>query len=70
MVTRNERGHRERRDGNYVMIEMFQELQEQIQQLAAAFEQVISNRGNGRNSGPDHPREEKVTALSMTERTM
>ena len=70
MVTRNERGHRERRDGNYVMIEMFQELQEQIQQLAAAFEQVISNRGNDRNRDPDHPREEKVTALSMTERTM
>ena len=40
MAARNAREHRGRRGGNYVTVEMFQELQEQIQQLAAAFEEV------------------------------
>ncbi|RVW86221.1 RNA-directed DNA polymerase-like [Vitis vinifera] len=40
MAARNAREHRGRRGGNYVTVEMFQELQEQIQQLAATFEEV------------------------------
>ena len=40
MAARNAREHRGRRGGNYVTVEMFQELQEQIQQLAAPFEEV------------------------------
>ena len=65
MAARNARGHR---GGNYVTMEMFQELQELIQQLAAAFEQVTGNRGNGRNRDPDHSREEEEALYQLSER--
>ncbi|RVW90185.1 hypothetical protein CK203_041996 [Vitis vinifera] len=68
MAARNACGHRGCRGGNYVTMEMFQELQEQIQQLAAAFEQGTGNRGNGRNRDPDHSREEEEALYQLSER--
>ena len=68
MAARNACGHRGCRGGNYVTMEMFQELQELIQQLAAAFEQGTGNRGNGRNRDPDHSREEEEALYQLSER--